>query len=334
MCEPPAELLAALTADPRPIVAGHVTPDADCLASVTCLAKGIEQACGSPVLCAIPDGSVSDRIQFMIDWAQPHVATPEQCHASTAYAVCDTAKAPRTNVPDGINKTLTEGRRVINIDHHASNTEYGEINWIDSKASSAAEMVYRIFVAAGWTIDPTVASLLYVGIHSDTVGFSLSNTPSTALAAAGHLVELGADVGQIGKLLCRSLSKKDFDFRRTIYDNTRLSATGRIAFSTASHYEITRAGCTANDIDDQVEIPRSLANTEVVLLFTEGVPGQIRINLRSEGDLSVLELARQLGGGGHIAAAGAIINGSIEDAVSKLLPMTEQFIDQLRTVRG
>ncbi len=326
---PSADLLAAITAGGPAFIAGHVTPDADCLSSMFALSIGIEHATGQRIPVALPDGSVSDRIQFLVDWAQPALADADACTTARLAIVCDTAKAPRTNMPADLLIDGVPGRTIVNIDHHASNTQFGTINWVDDRASSTAELVTRLYQAAGWTLTPTVASLLYAGIHSDTVGFSLPNTTRSSLVAAADLVAAGAEVGRIGELLCRSQSQREFDLRRVIYDNTRLSISGRIAFSTANNHEIIRAGCTAEDVDDQVEIPRSLKRARVAILFTEGVAGKIRMNFRGEESTSILELAQSIGGGGHRLAAGAIISGSIEDAVEKVIPLTEQYLDRL-----
>lgn len=326
---PSADLLAAVIAGGPAFIAGHVTPDADCLSSMFAMSLGIEQATGQRIPVALPDGSVAGRVQFLVDWAQPAIADAATCAAAQLAIVCDTAKGPRTNMPAGLTVDGAPRRTIVNIDHHASNTQFGTINWVDAHASSTAELITRLYQAAGWTLTPTVASLLYSGIHSDTVGFSLPSTSQSSLAAAADLVAAGAEVGRVGELLCRSRSQREFDLRRVIYDNTRLSISGRIAFSTANHHEITRAGCTAEDIDDQVEIPRSLKQARIAILFTEGIAGKIRMNFRGEESASILELAQSIGGGGHRLAAGAIITGSIEDAVQKVIPLTEQYLDKL-----
>lgn len=325
----PEQLIPALTCSPTPLIVGHVTPDADCLGSMFALALGIEQAVGEKVNCALPEGSLSQRLRFLLDWAKPDIAPTEQYSQSKVIVACDTAKLRRINLPDHLNRELEEGRRIINIDHHDSNTGFGEINWVDDEAGSTAELIYRLFRAASWEITPVVASLLYVGIHADTVGFSLSSTSHRTLDAAANLVECGADVGEAGEKMLRAQSKNEFDLRRIVYDNTRLSTTGRIAFSTVSYHEMNSARCKPPDIDDQVEIPRSLNGARIALLFSEGHEGKIRINLRGKSDLGVLELAKQIGGGGHRSAAGAIMSGTIEDAVGKLIPMAEQYLDNL-----
>ena len=142
-------------------------------------------------------------------------------------------------------------------------------------------------------------------------GLSATKLGDGLIAAAAELVELGADVTQLGERLCRSRRLSEFKLLRTIYANTQLAAEGRIAYSTADHREMVEAGCAAADIDDQVSVPRSLHGTRLAMLFTEGVQGKTRINFRGDSGASVLPLAKVFGGGGHDTAAGAILGGSL-----------------------
>ena len=90
--------------------------------------------------------------------------------------VLDTAKLSRANVDGGGESLRRNGRPIINVDHHYTNPRFGDVNWVVDDASSTAELVYRILRALEMTITPDLASLLYTGIHTDTDGFSLTNT--------------------------------------------------------------------------------------------------------------------------------------------------------------
>ncbi len=315
----PEELISAVESLKRPLVIGHVRPDADCLGSMFAVAAGLKAAGGESHV-SLPDGSLSRRLDFLADWAKPPLALADDFTAADGFIIVDTAKISRCNVGSEIADGWADGRPLINIDHHASNTQFGTINWVDPSAGSASELIYHLLVAAGEPISPLIASVLYAGIHSDTVGFSLPTTTSSALHVSAHLVDCGARVADIGEHLCRSQSEPEFALNRTIYDNTKIIADGRIAYSTASLTEITKAGCTHADIDDQVGIPRSLRGIDIAILFTEGKKGKTRLNIRGETGVNVLALAAEFGGGGHTQAAGAILDASIEEPVQRVIP--------------
>jgi len=308
-----------------PVIVGHQVPDADCLGSMYAIARAWSGR-GAVPRVALPDGCVSQRLGFMVDRAAIPVATEADFARADGFVAVDTAKKPRCNVGPNVPESWADGRELLNIDHHATNTRFGDLNWIVDTASSAAELVYELIRHADRDIDPTAAMLLYCGLHADTAGFSLSTTSPNALAAAADLVKRGADVAGIGERLCRSQGLSEFNLLRTIYANARLVADGRIAYSTADFDEITGAGCTAADIDDQVGVPRSLGGICMALLFSEGHRGKIRINLRGEGGLEVLSLARRLGGGGHRESAGAVVEGTLDEVVERVIGMATTFV--------
>ncbi len=329
-----ADLVGTLESWSRTVIIAHVTPDADALGSMFALAKVFGNGDdGRVATVSLPESSLSQRLGFLHEWAKVPVAQVEDFAHADGFVVVDTAKKPRCNLPAELPEDWDSGRRIVNIDHHASNTGFGWINWVVGDASSSAELVYRLLKFWEKRIDPLVASLLYAGIHTDTSGFSLPNTSESALSAAAELVGKGADVVELGERLERSQQLSEFKLLRTIYANTRLTADGRIAYSTADYQEIAEAGCTAADIDDQVSVPRSLQGTRLAMLFTEGVRGKTRINFRGEAGVPVLELAKGFGGGGHTAAAGAIIEGIPSEVVARVLPEAEAYLNRTRKLK-
>ena len=322
----PAELLEALARFTKPVFIAHVVPDADALGSMFALARAwTSDSCRPRV--ALPAGSLSQKLEFLVELAEVTVATPADFAEADGFVVLDTAKLPRCNVGKELKDTdWSAGRPLLNVDHHATNQQFGAVNWVVDKAGSTSELVYYLLVAAGRAIDPVVASLLYGGMHSDTIGFSLPTTSAPALEAAGGLVRLGADVPMLGERLCRSQDRSEFELLRTIYQNTTVIAEGQIAYSRASYDEIHGAGCTAADIDDQVNVVRALRGVRLALLFTEGTRGKTRINLRGEGNVTVLDLAQALGGGGHKQAAGAVLDAGLDDGIARVLPLAEEHL--------
>ena len=319
----PQGVLDALRGARRIALAGHVTPDADCLGVIGAMQLGLAQF-GKPTAASMPAGSVSRKLRFMAELCDLHPASTEELATCDVALVMDTAKDKRVNI-DGKLEALPNAR-VVNVDHHASNTGYGDVNWIEGTRSSSCEMIYEILVGLGCEITPAIATLLYAGIHSDTQGFSLSNTTSRSLQVAHELAERGARVVETCEKLCRSYNAAEFGLLKVIYANTRMSDDGVLGWSTADHDEIKTAGCTPEDIDDQVEIVRSIEGVRVAILFTEGNPCKVRMNFRGDRGLPVLELARQFHGGGHNMAAGAILDGSLSEVTERVLARAREYI--------
>ncbi|MCH7873202.1 MAG: DHH family phosphoesterase [Planctomycetes bacterium] len=321
----PAEVAAALEAASRILLVGHVTPDADCLGSMGAFKAALE-ARGKVCFASLPAGSVNRRLAFLTEMVAMTPATDAEMKNCDLILAVDTAKARRVNL-DGKLDAYPDVP-VLNIDHHATNVGYGSANWVDGERSSTAEMVYEVLRSLDCEITPTVATQLYAGLHTDTHGFSLPNTTERSLRVAAELAGSDIDIADLCERLHRSQSRGEFDLLRVFYDNTRVTDDGHLAWSTADYDEIHDAGCSAEDIDDQVNVPRSIEGITVAILFTEGVKGKIRMNFRGERGVGILELAQSFAGGGHRAAAGAILDGTIEEVSQRVLAEAREFINK------
>ncbi|HOQ86923.1 MAG TPA: bifunctional oligoribonuclease/PAP phosphatase NrnA [Phycisphaerae bacterium] len=311
---PPDELIRVLGDLRQPVIGGHINPDVDAMGSMLALARALP----SRGAIALPRGHVGKKVAFLRQLApEVPVADADRQAAADAFVVLDTATTSRINI-NGTWEAIAD-RFVINIDHHITNADYGRINWIVDDASSTSEMVFHLIRAAGWPIDGATASLLYAGLYADTAGFSLPSATPQAFEAAAALVRLGADIERVGTYLCRSQHLSEFELLRRVYHNTRLVENGTISYSTLTYEEITSSGCTPEDIDDQVSIPRSLSGIRIAMLFSEIEPGVIRINLRGENGTPVLPIAVKLGGGGHRFSAGVRIRGPIASIVERVI---------------
>lgn len=323
----PREVIDAIGAMRSPIVMAHVVPDADALGSMFATALAWADRHRKP-LVSLPPGSLSQRLTFLFDMAKVQAARPEDFAIADGFIALDTAKKDRCLVGPALRETdWSHGRPLVNIDHHSTNTRFGSVNWIVDAASSACELAYEVLKAADRPVNSTIASLLYAGIQTDTLGFSLPSTSAAALRVAGDLVELGADIGDLGERLGRSQRKSEFELLRAVYANTKIVGDGRVAYSSASFDEIHGAGCTAADIDDQIGVPRSLDGVVLAMLFSEGHRGKTRINFRSSGEVKIVGLAKEFGGGGHEQAAGAVLDCTLQAAIDRVVPRAVEFLN-------
>jgi len=327
---PSDDLLYALRQARRPLVVAHVTPDADAVGAVLALAEGLRRIGCSPTAGLAPARTAA-KLRFMFELAAEVPLADTWTDADhDAVIVLDTAGEKRIQIepklppdPDIV---------VINIDHHFTNTLFGRYRWVDPDATSTSEMIFRLLRILGVELTPAIASLLYAGLYGDTGGFSYPNTTAAVLHAAGDLVRAGADVSRVGEQLCRSQTRSDFELLRRVYDHTAVTADGRIAYSFITLQDVAESGCTADDIDDQVSVPRALKGVRMALLFSEAQPGIVRVNLRGEGDTSVVEIAQRFGGGGHRQSAGVRLRGrSLEEAIREVLAAAAEHLDRPET---
>ena len=209
--------------------------------------------------------------------------------------------------------------RIISIDHHISNGNFGRIVFTDSRASSTAELLYRLMTGMSVDITKTIATNLYAAILTDTGGFCYGNTGKETLTAAGDLVEKGADPQWISeniyennplskiKLLTKALQTLAFDWDR------------KVGYMIVSRKDIEDTGAREEHTEGFVDIPRSIQGVEVSILFTELSEHEYKLSLRSKGKVNVERVAGAFGGGGHISAAACHINGNFSSVLYRVL---------------
>lgn len=216
---------------------------------------------------------------------------------------------------------LNRNRPVLNIDHHISNRMFADVNWVDPHASSASEMVYRLFKKMGVALDKESAVALYTGILADTGSFRYSNTSSFTHKAASELLKFNLDIPLIFKNVYENIPFQDMKLLTRILPAIRLEEKGRIAWFQIKRKTLKRGKIYSDLTEHLLSFARAIKGVEAVVLFKEnlGVRSEIRINLRSEGNLDVNKIAQYFGGGGHKAAAGATVHGKIEEVRRKVL---------------
>ncbi len=223
-------------------------------------------------------------------------------------------------------KLNRDNRPILNIDHHISNHNFGDVNWVNAQASSCSEMIYRIYKRLHLSLDKATALALYTGIMTDTGSFRYSNTSSATLRSAAELLEFGVNVAQVYRYAYENIPPKQVKLLLKILSKVKLLANGKIA---AFWIDSSLPGQekSALDLTDQVlSFGRSIQGVEVVVLFkpNRGVSSQFRVNLRSQGGADVNKIASFFGGGGHKTAAGCNLSGKISLVSDKVITKIRQ----------
>lgn len=216
---------------------------------------------------------------------------------------------------------VSKNINVLNIDHHEDNSLFGKIDCVDGSASSTCEMLYRIFKADKWKITPKIAESLYLGMFTDTGGFSFSNTTPSAHAAAAEFIELGIKPDRMSDLISQNKRYSDFLLWSRAMSRVKIFGDNNFAVSviSAKDFEETKSDTTGTEgLSNMLMTLRGIKLASTIVQYPDGI---IRLSIRSrEGSpFGAGELARMLNGGGHERAAGALLNDvTIEEAQSKL----------------
>jgi bifunctional oligoribonuclease and PAP phosphatase NrnA len=308
-----ADLLALFRSQPRFLLTSHSRPDGDAIGSVLALAEVLDQlGCRTDILLADPVPSTYS--------ALPNLHRIR--HTVSANDVDPTGTVPAILLEcDGIARTGLlglEDRILVNIDHHASGRAFGSINWIDEHACAVAAMVYRIAVAAGVRITPSMATCLYAAILSDTGTFTYSSTTAHTFALVHDLAAHGADPSQIARDIYFSNPASKIRLLGIALSN--LNCEGDVAWAWITAEDMERIGAGAEDCEGVVNYLISIAGVESAVFLRE-VPdvSQFRLSIRSKGKLDVARIAEHFGGGGHRNASGCTLNGPLDVAIGRIL---------------
>jgi len=308
-----AKLLATFRAHPRFLLTSHSRPDGDAVGSVLALAEVLDQlGCKADVILSDPIPSTYSSL--------PNLHRIHQ--TASANDIDPTGTVPAILLEcDGIARTGLnglEGRTLINIDHHASGRPFGSINWIDENACAVAAMVYRIALAAGVKITPSMATCLYAAILSDTGTFTYASTTAHTFAVAHDLAAHGANPSQIARDIYFSNPASKIRLLGIALSN--LNTEGDIAWAWITAEDMDRIGAGAEDCEGVVNYLISIAGVESAVFLRE-VPdiSQFRLSIRSKGKLDVARIAEHFGGGGHRSASGCTLDGPLDVAIGRIL---------------
>jgi phosphoesterase RecJ-like protein len=299
----------------RVAVATHVNPDGDGLGSVAGLSLFLERL-GKVVYPCIPRLNELPPQYSYLPGREKIGTCGEPGEPPEVFVALDCSNLERL---ESLAPIARASGILINVDHHEDNTEYGDINLVDERASSTAELVFRVFRANGWEIDPAVATCLYTGLFTDTGRFQHPNTTPEAFRIAYELALAGAEVSRVAREVYQNQSLSYVHLLGLVLERARLSREVGLVYSTISQEDLRATGASLSEAEDLVDYLRTVRGGKVVALLKELEDGRVRVSLRSRDDLPVGPIARELGGGGHAMAAGYTTEKNLDGALRELI---------------
>lgn len=288
------------------LVATHLNPDGDALGSAIALLMGLE-AMGKKAAVFDKDG-VPQTLRFLP--GSERVADSVGDTEDLVLVLLDCNSLERA----GLEKCTF--RRSLVIDHHETETDFGDIRWIETKQPAVGLMVFGLLKEMGVELTPDMAENLYTAIAVDTGTFRFPNTSAEALRAAAELTEAGARPGDVAERLYRSMTANRFALLSMTLDG--LEMDGDVGITAVSGEMFQKTGTRAEDTENFVNYPLLMERVKVSILLRE-VEGGWKASLRSKGRRNVAQVARPFGGGGHKNAAGCFIKADLKSAKGMLL---------------
>lgn len=223
-----------------------------------------------------------------------------------------------------LNSLISKADVIINIDHHISNTLFGDINFVDSNASSVGEIIYQLLKINGFTISNQTAECLYTSILTDTGGFKYSNTTSITFSIVGDLINTGIDFSDIYNRVFDVKTYEKVKLLSSVTSSLEMAFNGRVAILTLTQKMLEENNAKEEDSDEFVNIARDIEGTEVGIFIKERDKNSCKVSLRSKKYIDVRKIAEIFGGGGHIRAAGCTINKNTFEAKKMIVDVLKE----------
>lgn len=287
------EILATIKAFDRIIIHRHQRPDPDALGSQVGLAEILRASFPKKEIYQV-GGSVEG-----LDYLALMQTIPDDLYKGALVIVTDTANAPRIS-----DQRYDQGAKLIKIDHHPNDEPYGELVWVNTKASSCSEMIVSFWqmFQNELTMTQEAARLLYAGIVGDTGRFLYPATTATTLRLAAELLDYGFDAPKINRQLDQ-VSRSVARLSGYVYENIEIDEIGAGKVILSQELQ-QRFGVVDSETSAVVSLPGKIDEVMAWAIFVEQPEGYYRVRMRSKGPV-INEIAKRHHGGGHPLASGA-----------------------------
>ncbi len=304
-----------LKAANRVLVISHQRPDGDAIGSLLAVGLALIDA-GKDVQMVLKDG-IPANYRFL---AGNELVRTEPIGDVDYIIVVDSAEIERTDTDfNGYHQPD------LNIDHHKTNNLFGKLNLVESQAVATAEILTRYIPELGFRITPRIANALIAGIITDTIGFRTTNVYPQVLRLVAGLMEQGGDLADIyyKTLVEQSLAAA----RYWGAGLSRLEQKHGMVWATLTAEDRKKSGYGGNDDADLINMVSAIEGNKVGMIFVEQNDHQVKVSWRAlEPGIDVSKVAQHFNGGGHAAAAGADIPGTLADVQPLVLKTTEEML--------
>lgn len=211
-------------------------------------------------------------------------------------------------------------KNIINIDHHNSNENYGDLNYIDSLASSVGEIIYDLIKFINLDLlDEKISTCLYTAIITDTGSFRYSNVSSKTFSVVSDLASQGIKPNLIADNIYNRNTYSGLKLLGKALLTLEVDESNYVSWLTITRDMLNNTEANDEEVEGIIDMARTLENTEVSILFRETKDNKIKVSFRSKGDFNVNKFAGKFNGGGHPNSSGCVCLGKIAEVKEKIL---------------
>lgn len=318
------DILAEIGKANRIIVVSHVGPEADAVGSLLGMTLSLREM-GKEVIPYLED-PVPALCEFL-------PGSETILHSFEGVEAVDLTIAVDCGQLERLGKGLVafEGKgTIINIDHHRTNDNFGDINLVLPEASAAGEIVYDVFKAGALPITKDVAVNLFSAMHTDTGSFRYSSSSPDAFRKAGELVAYGVEPNVVSKNFYENHPLVRVKMLAKVLATLEVLEGGKLALLHLTQEMLDSEGATRDVVDGFVDYARSINGVEVGALLRQAVSDgdgdSFKVSFRSNGNVDVAKISQAFGGGGHSAAAGCLLEGGLKDVRETVIKAVKEVL--------
>ncbi|MFO7538110.1 MAG: bifunctional oligoribonuclease/PAP phosphatase NrnA [Chloroflexota bacterium] len=302
------------------LIVTHVDPDGDAIGSLTAVGNGLAHL-GKQVTMACDD-NVPGRFRFLplTDKVQKGVSSAATFDLMIALDCGDESRMGRTFAD------LNQKPPLINIDHHVTNTNFGQINLVDAQATSTTEILYELFIAIGIDVTADIALSLLTGLVTDTLGFRTVGVTPRTMKITSALMAAGADLSLVTMLALNLKPMSTIRLWQLGLNNLKLDSG--LVWTSLTYKAQQAIGFNSPSSAGLVNMLANVEEAAMSAVLLEQQDGSVRVGFRCRPPYSVSEVALNLGGGGHPLAAGCSLDGPLAKAESLVVGMCKESIAQ------
>jgi phosphoesterase RecJ-like protein len=328
----------ALGREKRVLITCHIKPDGDGLGCLIAMHRAMVRLGADSVMYLADSAAIAPEFRWLKGLEEAVVGQAPADSATRTLVTVDCGNAERI----GNDELVKAAPRIINIDHHADNSRFGELNLVIEDASSTAEILYFILLKLGVEITAVIGEALYTGILVDSGRFQYASASATTFRVAADLINGGVDHTAIFRRVYETVPLAKSRLLCRLLTNMTIACDGRLAIGVLDRSDFEVAGAGDGLTEGLVDNLRAINGVQVAALVYSRPAGSVepgrkdpeqtyfRVSLRSASEeLDVQKIAKAKGGGGHRQAAGYTTEG---ETVKEIIAYLTESV--FRTLEG
>ena len=297
------------------IILTHASPDGDTLGSAYALYYGLNEI--GKLACVLCPDVIPQKYRYFATKTD-HVSREN----ATVIAVDVADKRLLGSLQEEFGDIVD-----LNIDHHISNVRYAKNLYLDSNASATAECIFELLNAMKVNINDITAKALFTGIVTDTGCFKYSSVTAKTHIIAAQLYEYNIDAPEINRVMFDTKSKRLLELERMVLDASEFHFNDRCIILPVTAEMQEKTGCSGTELEGIAVISRSVEEVVAGVTLKQVGEREFKLSLRTYPPLDASEICKKLGGGGHKAAAGASVTGTLEEVKQKVLSAVGEYME-------